>query len=182
MKTIFDLDRFRMGVFNLSSARFGKVAEIMIQQLFGYSKSHVKYYNLYDPTNKLRVEVGFSRAIDKPRSLSKSNVIAEIYKAASNKKNAINESDIQNSKFICNIQQLKLNHFDVLYYGIYFYDFIHIYKATVPELPYLPGFSNKQHQSSVEEAQMGLTEINIQHHKKYLKFKLSYLDLFNLLT
>ncbi len=182
MPTVFDLDKFRMGIFNLSSARFGKVAKLMIQQLYDYSDPENKYYNLYDPSNKFRVEVGFSRAVNKPPLITKNNAISEIYNSAANSKKVIIEADLQSCIFRCNIQQLKLTHFDVLYYGIFFFDTIYIFKALTSELPLLPGFCSKQHESSIKEAQMGLTHANLDLHKKLLITKLSYQDLYSLLS
>ncbi len=178
----FELDKFRAGIFNLSSARFGKIAVLMIQQLYGYSEPPVKYYNLYDASSDLRIEVGFSRAMNKPHTINKSNVVSEIYNAASNRKEIIDTSNLPVCKFTCNIQQLKLNHFDILYYGIFFNNTINIYRVTASELPTLPGFNSKQHESSVGEAQMNITEANICQHKEYLVAQLSYHELFKLLS
>ena len=54
------IKEFRDGIFALRTRRFGTVAELMIEKLYGYQNAQNQAYDLYEPINDKKVEVKFS--------------------------------------------------------------------------------------------------------------------------
>lgn len=95
----------------------------------------------------------------------------------------MNSSDIDTYAFDCNIQQVKRNEFDTLYYGLFFADQVEIYKMSSDEVLQCPGYSDKQHRGNEGEGQFHLNQDNIEYHrKKYLQRVLKYAELYQLLN
>lgn len=181
------VQEFRDGIFALRTRRFGSVAEILIKKLFGYSFSDVLNYDLIDVNQNLRIEVKFSTVLkNNSAGINEDNILDQCEKANLANR-VIQSSDIQlppdlQPKFDCNIQQVKCQEFDVLYYGLFFSDKIEIFKVSSESVKNCPANSEKQHRNNVGEGQFHINNDTYQYHKdnNYIR-ELSYQEFLNLL-
>ncbi len=172
----------RDGIFNLKTRRFGTVAEAMVQRLCKLNSSSIIFHDLYDDMEKQRVEVKFSTVRKKnSRQINLDNVLQCIQdEVASNRMVSFN--DWEKSEFDCNIQQVKRNEFDVLYYGCFFSDRILIFKILSKEIGSQIHYSDKQHKGNLGEGQFHINKQNLQVHlNEYLFANLTYEELKTLL-
>lgn len=174
-----DLEDFKRGIFLLNTRRFGTVAELMIKALLRYEKSYTLEYDLIDSQNN-KIEVKFSRVLETNKEkITENNVINEIFNSISIERKIVRSNNLV--KFDCNIQQVKPNEFDILYYGLFFYDKIYIYKILSNEIKDIFGYSNKQHRGNIGEGQFHINEKTIDFHNKYFYQEITYEDLYRLL-
>ena len=123
-----NIKEFRDGIFALRTRRFGTVAEIMIEALFQFKKSHNQFHDRFDEVANQRIEVKFSTVMkENEAKICNKNVIEQCNKANLGNR-ALCSSDMFNYNFDCNIQQVKRKEFDVIYYGLFFSDKIAIFK------------------------------------------------------
>lgn len=170
------LEQFKSGIFSLGT-NFGELAQLMIRELEKFTPADGKYFDLLDSSNQ-KIEVKFSRAKKKLKSLKKSNIIELCLNSVSDSR-ALTEADATEITFDCNIQQIKPSEFDVLYYGIFFKDKIVIFTAQSNDVPDMPGYSI-QHKGGTEY-QFHINKSNYAEHKKnYFYKELSYSELLNL--
>lgn len=175
------VNKFKDGIFSLRTRRFGSVAEIMIKKLFGYFYSETLKYDLKDSYNK-RIEVKFATAIRKnPNTIDENNIIEQCIKANEVANRIIEFKNISNETFDCNIQQIKCSEFDLMYYGVFFYDCVQIYCMTSDQVLNAQGYSNKQHRGNIGEGQFHINNDTIEWHQKFFIKQLSYKELYNLL-
>lgn len=176
-----DIKEFRDGIFALRTRRFGNVAELMIEVLYGYTKSHNQFHDRYDEVRKQRIEVKFSTVMktnDEP--ITRSNVIEQCKKANIGNR-ALSSTDMYNYDFDCNIQQVKRLEFDVIYYGLFFADRIAIFKMNSDKIMSCPGYSDKQHKGNEGEGQFHLNRSTIDYHMQHHFIKwLTYEELYDL--
>lgn len=178
------LQQFIDGIFSLNTRRFGTVAELMIKQLFGFDKSNSKLYDLYDSYHNLRIEIKFSRAMqeyDDP--ICEENVITQCMESAILENRSFSIGETSRIRFDSNIQQIKREQFDVLFYGLFYTDCIEIYKVDVNEIERIPRYSNYQHYGNKGEGQFHINNNSIDYHRqKYLNRTLTYSQLFELFS
>lgn len=176
-----DIKEFRDGIFVLRTRRFGTVAELMIEALYGLSKSHNQFHDRYDETGHKRIEIKFSTVMKANESvINFSNVIDQCKKANLSNR-TVNSVDMYDSNFDCNIQQVKRSEFDVLYYGLFFSDRIAIFTMHSDEVSSCPGYSDKQHKGNKGEGQFHLNQDNIDYHMQHHFVQwLTYKEMYNL--
>lgn len=178
-----DPEIFRRGIFNLRTRRFGTAAELLIQKLLGANKGRSQFHDLYDDEKSHRIEVKFSTvntSSDEPINIK--NLLTAIEKAGTER--AVPYAGWQAYKFDCNIQQVKIAEFDILYYGLFFSDKIVIFKIDTDTIPNDRDiyFSNKQHKGNVGEGQFHINNTTLPHHlKNYLYKAIGYEDFLDLL-
>lgn len=180
---IQDVRIFREGIFALNTRRFGTVAEIMIRRLYQFQWSETVLFDLYDPTNKVRIEVKFSRAMrEHPDTIREENVIDQCVLNAYLENRSLNAGDVDTYSFDSNIQQVKCRNFDYLFYGLFFMDCVEIYGVCSSNVYGIPGYSDHQHAGNKGEGQFHLnnSSINYHRHNCFLK-SLTYTELFELL-
>lgn len=154
----------RDGIFALRTRRFGTVAELMIQKQYNLEKGHNQFHDLYDSRSKKRVEVKFSTVMKANEDvITISNVIHQVL-ASRISDRAMKREEIATCSFDSNIQQVKCGEFDILYYGLFFSDYIAIFKMTSEEVRKCPGYSDKQHKGNEGEGQFHLHQDSIQYH------------------
>ena len=171
---------FHDGIFALRTRRFGKIAEIMIKRLYGFSYSRVQNYDLFDSQLNERIEVKFSTVQRACPRINELNAVSEcIYATISHR--VIASDMVSTCEFDCNIQQIKCREFDVLYYGLFFLDQIQIYRMTSQQVLNAPGYSNKQHRGNVGEGQFHINNETFVKHQAHLVRRLSYDELYDLL-
>ena len=88
-----------------------------------------------------------------------------------------------NCEFDCNIQQVKRDQFEVLYYGLFFSDKVAIFRIKSEEIGPQIYYSDKQHKGNEGEGQFHLNEKTLHIHlDKYLYQILTYQNLYELLA
>jgi len=170
------------GIFNLNTRRFGSVAEVMIRRLFKLGRSKNQFHDLYDDLENHRVEVKFSTVRKKnSRVITEESVLKCISDELSSIRQ-INFTEWKNYEFDCNIQQVKRDQFEILYYGLFFSDVVVIFRIKSDEIGNQIYYSNKQHKGNEGEGQFHLNEKTLQIHiDNYLYKILTYEELFSLL-
>lgn len=172
----------RNGIFALRTRRLGKVAELLVKRMNALQSAKSQFHDLYDDIAQQRVEVKFSTVLRKHKmTLNEDNVLDAIRNELMSKR-AIQFAERNEHKFDCNIQQIKRAEFDVLYYGLFFYDKIIMFRILPSEIGSEIGYSDKQHKGNVGEGQFHITESNIAYHLEHYKYaELTYDDLLTLL-
>ena len=171
-----ELEQFKSGIFSLGT-NFGELAQLMIEKLEKFKPADGKYFDLLGSNNQ-KIEVKFSRAKKKLKSLQSSNIIDLCMNAATDSR-VLTEADATEIAFDCNIQQIKPSEFDMLYYGIFFKDKIVVFVAKSDLVPDMPGYSI-QHKGGTEY-QFHIKKTNYKYHKEnYFYKELTYLELFKL--
>ena len=156
-------EQLRDGIFVMNTIRFGKVAEIMINCLYNLDKRLNQHHDFYDAKNQQRLEVKFSRAQQELPGITADNLLESI-KSESGADRRITFDHWKNHSFGCNIQQVKRNEFDVLYYGIFFDDCVKIFSIKSSEIDSSIGYSDKQHKGNKGEGQFFLNNKTLQFH------------------
>ena len=179
------VSQFREGIFLLNTRRFGKIAEIMIKQIYHFDWSHSKYYDLYDSNNQQKIEVKFSTVREKATTpINENNAIEQVlYASKSNR--PVCYSERFTTQYVCNIQQVKKALFDVLYYGLFYKDKICIFKIPASNInpTTCPSWSEKQHKGNKNEGQFHITNETLTSHlNDAIERELSYDELFDLLN
>lgn len=176
-------ETLKEGIFNLNTRRFGTVAEVMIRRLCKLGRSKNQFHDLYDDMANLRVEVKFSTV---RKTNSRKITEATVLDCIDDELAEIREvkfGDWKLCKFDCNIQQIKRNEFDVLYYGLFFNDKVAIFRIKSAEIGKHIYYSDKQHKGNEGEGQFHLNEKSLQIHlDNYLYQILTYDELFALLA
>ena len=177
------LKEFRDGIFALRTRRFGTVAEIMIKHLYDLDESGSLAFDKKAKDTDERIEVKFSTVMKENDDNIRDNNVIDQCKKANLANRAMTSSDVGTYAFDCNIQQVKRNEFDILYYGLFFADQIEIYRMESSEILNCPGYSDKQHRGNEGEGQFHLNQDNIEYHRKHhLQRILKYAELYNLLN
>lgn len=174
--------KFKEGIFSLNTRRFGKIAELMIKELYNFHDPlNVAYDLLTKDGNK--VEVKFSTVLRKCNSvITSKNVIKEII-ASKLENRMLTFENAKKANFDCNIQQVKPSEFDVLYYGCFFDDKIMICKINSSEIINDSEimYSNHQHRGNTGEGQFHINSSTMNTHmNKYLVEWLTYEELYTL--
>ena len=178
-----EIREFRDGIFALRTRRFGTVAEIMIEALYNFTKSHNQFHDRYDEVGRQRIEIKFSTVMKANKAvINRHNVIDQCKKANLGNR-ALNSNDRYDYDFDCNIQQVKRLEFDVLYYGLFFADRIAIFKMRSDEILSCLGYSDKQHKGNKGEGQFHLNRNSIDYHMQHHFVQwLTYEELYHLLN
>lgn len=180
-----EINNFRDGIFEQRTRRLGTVAEIMIEKIFSLEKSSSIYYDRED-NNGNKIEIKFSLGLKKnPNSITSFNILEQIDNSTIHKR-AIKSNEAKNVEFDCNIQQVKLGEFNYLYYGIFFYDCVEIYKVSKDDIntdirDKCGYFSDYQHKDNKGEGQFHVNNKNIQYHRENFRvLTLTYEELYEL--
>lgn len=175
------IKNFKDGIFELHTRRFGKVAEIMIKKLFNLNKSTTNAYDLRDGSNGDRIEVKFSRVLKTNQStITERNVIEECNNASLDVR-MVESTNLDGVDFDSNIQQIKRTEFEVLYYGLFFYDRIAIFKLRTADILSTVGYSDFQHRGNEGEGQFHINPTTWNYHiNNNLVCWLTYEELYDL--
>ncbi len=178
-----NIEKFRDGLFSMNTRRFGKVAELMIKELYKFGDSDSINYDLKTRSGK-KIEVKFSCVLKScDETITKDNLIDSAVNSLTDIR-ALTFEDAMKNKFDCNIQQVKPKYFDYLYYGCFFKDKIMICgikSEDVNESNTGLFYSPFQHKNNVGEGQFHINNKTIQYHlDNYFIKWLSYEELYNL--
>jgi len=174
-----DVDALKMNIKSLSPTDFGiRFGEYMITKIISnlYKPDNTSYDKKTQDNEKL--ESKWSRAL---KQNNKNDFFINLFKNSSNFFVKSNTKE----KFLCNIQQIKPNCFDILYYGLIFDDKILIFKIeSIKLLNDIKniGYSNKQHRGNEGEGQFHINSLNLQYHiDNYLYKTITWDELVNLI-
>ena len=77
-----NIKEFRDGIFELHTRRFGTIAELMIECLYGYRHSRNQFHDRFDEKKNKRIEIKFSVAMkSNDEVINKKNAIDQCKKA-----------------------------------------------------------------------------------------------------
>jgi len=179
---------FRNGIFLQQTSRFGKIAEIMIQKKYHFTNPPISTtkYDLWDSNNHQRIEVKFSTVREKNEKKITETTIVNQCLVAKFQNKPIVYRDCELKCFDRNIEQVKTDEFDLLYYGLFFWDKILIFRVDSKNISAIPGWSSKMHREKAVDytaGQFHITNDNVQHHiENYLIDTLTYKQLYELVT
>jgi len=180
-----EINILRDRILNETAPRvFGTIMEILLEKILideGHNIKHPTtiHYDRYSNIEK-KIEIKNSRVKRKRNKLTKYNIF-EILTLPS----YVKFEDRLNEEWDCNIQQIKPNEFDILYYGLLFYNKIVIFKISNDEIEGNKSinYSNKQHKGNIGEGQFHIKNNNFEYHYTNHKFKeLSWIELYNILS
>lgn len=172
---------FKEGIFELRTRRFGSVAEIMIKKMYGFTKSSTNAYDLTDPETGDRIEVKFSTVMKQNDSVITEDNVVEQCEKANLSVRMVQSSEMRSTPFDCNIQQVKRTEFEVLYYGLFFYDRVAIFKLRTSNIMSTLGYSDFQHRGNEGEGQFHINERTLDYHfdNNFVKW-ITYEELYEL--
>jgi len=193
-----DIEQFKNGIFSLRT-NFGELAQLMIKKKYGLKKSTKIEYDLIaydDEKNEIPVEVKFARAYKNSTSINEKNILDICLHRSVD---VFSSDDADLNDMFCNIEQIKPDLFNRLYYGVFWNDKVEIFcideskhhlfpdsiehfktdkkysKDIRKEIPYLYLQHNKK------DYQFYLKKNSVPvHRKSFFKDSLTYEDLFNL--
>ena len=175
---------FREGIINLNTRQFGKVVELIVSLIKSYKVSTSLNFDLFDSKRKLHIEVKSSRVFKKNQLDLNLNNLYDLIINNTSKNRLLKTRQVKNEKFDCNIQQIKTNLFDELYYLLFFYDSIEIFciKNKQIKKDKKLKYSDKQHRGNKGEGQFHINQDNYGYHKsKYFIQSLTYKEIKKLL-
>ena len=77
-----EIREFRVGICALRTRRFGTIADLMIEALYIFEKSHNQFHDCYDEVGHQRIEIKFSTVMKANEAvISRSNSIDQCKKA-----------------------------------------------------------------------------------------------------
>ena len=167
------VDKIKNNVLNLSLVAFGDVlCEILINRVVpGYQpdKTEGGVKRPHDGWLKEeRVEIKFCRAMDS-KVITEDNA-HEILTDG----NVISFKDSKNpGAMCCFFNDLKVNHFDILFYGIFFNDNIYIFKANIEDIIKDDEFNLVGHRDRQQFGIRSKKKLNY-HIENYLYQKISW--------
>lgn len=174
----------RDGIFALRTRRFGTVAELLIKRLLKLDKGRSIFHDLYDDNAKLRIEVKFSAVSKSSEVVITEETVLQCIEDAIASNRMVQYSNWQECSFDSNIQQIKRDQFDVLYYGLFFADKIMIFRIKSDEIEAAGiGYSDRQHKGNLGEGQFHINNRTFDIHlKKFLVNELTYDEFYQVLT
>jgi hypothetical protein len=175
-------EMLKEGIFNLNTRRFGTVAELMIKRLVNLGKSKNQFHDLYDDIENNRVEVKFSTVRKKNNRTITAESVLECIADELASTRQVNFSEWEKYEFDCNIQQIKRNQFEVLYYGLFFSENVVIFRIKSDEIGPKIFYSDKQHYGNEGEGQFHVNDKTMKIHlDNYHYATLTYKELLFLL-
>ena len=183
-----DGETLRGGIFALRTRRFGSVAECMVKRLRKYGKAKSLFHDLFDEQTRQRIEVKFSTVQQKAKRTVTDETVLDCIEDAISEREPVPFAKWHANKFDCNIQQVKRQEFDVLYYGLFFSDCVQVFRINSSDIRTRTaggdiGYSDKQHKGNIGEGQFHITDRNLQTHlDKYFHKTLTYDELYQLLA
>lgn len=176
------IQKFKEGIFSLNTRRFGKIAELMIKELYGFYDPENNAYDLLTDDNR-RIEVKFSTVLKKCVStIDDKNIVNQVIESKLDNRMLTLEKARQKT-FDCNIQQVKPKEFEELYYGCFFEDEIMICKIEAKDITEDKDimYSDHQHRGNQGEGQFHINNRTLETHlNKYIIKWLTYDELYNL--
>ena len=89
-----EIKEFRDGIFALRTRRFGTIAELMIEALYGFSKSRNQFHDRYDESGHQRIEIKFSTVMKANEAVIRRHNAIDQCKKANLGNRALNSTDM----------------------------------------------------------------------------------------
>lgn len=175
-------DEIRDGIMALNTRQFGRAIEVLIKLIYSHEESESSAYDLKG--ENLRVEVKASRVLESSKLDINEGNLYDLITGNTDRERLIKHSDRDNYDFDCNIQQIKVVCFDVLYYVLLFSDVVEVFKITPEQIESDRDifFSDKQHRGNEGEGQFHINNKTYEHHKdNYFEKRFSYEDIKDIL-
>jgi hypothetical protein len=179
--------KLRQLIFNLHTRKFGSVGEKLLEKLLqelGFVVDKAKSIHYDRQVNKKEDEFKCSRVLSKSTlNLNNGNII-EILERHDTER-YVNLEDCENHEWDSNIQQIKKDCFDSLWYCLFFGDKVVVFKIDSNQISEDDkiSYSDKQHKGNVGEGQFHITNKNIKYHMgTYLIKVLTYDEVYNKLN
>ncbi len=169
-------DKFRDGIIDINTRRFGTVAEVVVKTLKDCIDSKKLEFDLIDIDNN-KVEVKASKVFRKQALDINTGSFYDIIINNSNRDRLLLQKETTTEYFDCNIQQIKIKLFDKLVYLLFFKNLIEIFEIDKKQIKKYKGilYSNKQHRGNLGEGQFHINNSTYEHHKtKYFIQSISY--------
>jgi len=166
---------------SLPTRRFGEFVEIITGKLYSLEKSKDSSYDREQKNKKIEIK-GSRVFFNKSENLNEQNVLRVLNEDNSSFliKDKLKDRNIWN----CNIQQIKTDYFDLLYYSLFFDDKVYFFQISGDNIKSDKGisYSNKQHRGNEGEGQFHIDSKNIDYHIHNYYFKsMTYKEVINLL-
>ncbi len=177
-------DLFRDGILNLNTRQFGTAVELIVVLLNRYKKNNNLDCDLIDPETNKKIEVKSSRVYKKQSLNFTLDNLYDLIVNNTNRNRLLRQDQVTQEKFDCNIQQVKTDLFDTLYYLLFFYDVIEVFKIENKEIQkdVNLNYSNRQHRGNEGEGQFHITQKNYKYHRnKYFIQSITYEEIKKLL-
>lgn len=178
-------EKLRQAIFDINTRRFGTVCEAIVMRIAEAGKGLNQFHDLYCDKTESRIEVKFSRVQRKAGFAITPDTVVKAIFAELDENRTVNFSDWKNAKFDCNIQQVKCSEFDILYYGLFFWDKLLIFRMTSEQVKSDKNifYSDRQHKGNVGEGQFHVNSRTFAHHlATYCTHQLTYDELLNILS
>lgn len=175
---------FKDKIFNLQTRKFGTVGELILEKVLidhGFIVDKSKNISYDRLINNEQNEIKCSRVLASSRLKIDINNIIDVIESYDSKIN-INFENCEEHKWDCNIQQIKFECFETLWYGLFFDDKVAFFKVEKDKIikDKNIAYSNKQHRGNKGEGQFHVTNKNIKHHiDNYLVISLTYDEIYN---
>lgn len=177
-----DARKLRDGIFAMRTRRVGSVAEMLVKRLVKLGKGRHFLHDLYDDVENKRVEVKFSVVTKKSEIPVTETTVLQAIEAATSEKRMVDFDEWANVTFDSNIQQIKRKQFDVLYYGLFFYGVVLVFRITSADIGHEIRYSDSQHFGNKGEGQFHINNRTMQYHLDMFFYKkLTYPELLTLL-
>ena len=166
---------------SLPTRRFGEFVEIITGKLYSLEKSKDSSYDREQKNKKIEIK-GSRVFFNKSENLNEQNVLRVLNEDNSSFliKDKLKDRNIWN----CNIQQIKTDYFDLLYYSLFFDDKVYFFQISGDNIKSDKGisYSNKQQRGNEGEGQFHIDSKNIDYHIHNYYFKsMTYKEVINLL-
>lgn len=178
-------DKLRQAIFDINTRRFGTVCEAIVMRIAEVGKGLNQFHDLYCDKTQSRIEVKFSRVQRRAEVPIRPDTVVAAILAELDENRTVNFSDWSHAEFDCNIQQVKCSEFDVLYYGLFFWDRLLIFRMTCADVKSDRNvfYSDKQHKGNTGEGQFHVNSRTFAHHlANYCTHELTYEELLEILS
>ena len=178
-------EKLRQAIFDINTRRFGSVCEAIVMRIAEVGKGLNQFHDLYCDETQSRIEVKFSRVQRRAEVAITPNTVIEAIFAELDKNRAVTLAEWETAEFDCNIQQIKCAEFDVLYYGLFFWDKLVIFRITSDVVKSDPKirYSDRQHKGNVGEGQFHINNWTLLHHlENYCTHQLTYGEMLDILS
>ena len=134
-KSTNDHERFRDGIMRLNGHQFGRVGEVVVETLMGYTPSGVPEFDLLD-TNGQMVEVKAAKVQEGSNTYITAGNFYDVAMQYAQWDRLLTRRKVLGGKvpFACNIQRVKPNLFDRLVYLLFFKNQVEIFAIDGDDL------------------------------------------------
>jgi hypothetical protein len=179
--------KLRDVIFSLHTRKFGNVVEKLVETIlieFGFIVKKSTDLSYDRQINSSNDEIKGSRVLGKSvLNLENENIIESLFSHDTNR--FVNIENSSETEWDCNIQQIKLELFNTLWYVLFFGDCVAVFKIERDNISNDKNisYSNKQHRGNEGEGQFHVTNKNIKYHlDNFLVKTITYNEVYNKLN